>query len=68
MSRIAIFSCLLLTALSLSACNRDKSSTPTPTSKPDTITPAPVRPNDSTTPVVPGPSTTPTPTPDVNKK
>jgi hypothetical protein len=66
MTRLALCTCIVLTALSLSACNRDKASTPT--SKPDTITPAPVRPNDATSPTVPGPSTTPTPTPDVNKK
>jgi hypothetical protein len=57
-----------LTALTLSACDRDKAGPPTPTSKPDTITPAPVRPGDATTPAVPGPNSNQPPMPDVNKK
>ena len=68
MNRLAICTCIAVTALSLSACNRDKATPPTPTTKPDTITPAPVRPADKTSPAVPGPSTTPTPMPDAEKK
>jgi hypothetical protein len=70
MKRLILCLCIALSALSLTACNRDKSPTspPTPTSKqPDAISPAPVRPGDSTSPAVPGPGSQP-PMPDVNKK
>ena len=68
MTRLALCTWIVLTTLSLSACNRDKSTPPTPTTKPDTITPAPVRPSDTTTPAVPGPNPSQAPMPDAEKK